>query len=158
MHLLIARLLKRLSGIRDAMNSIANGTNDLSQRLPDKGDEVAQIAQAFNAFSDKLSVVMVQLRDASASVKTQRMRLRQVIRIFPGVPSRRHQAFAKPPAPWKRSRPPLRSQTSRQQKRMNRLAGLCRRIPRRRRRRSGHQHHAVHRTGFRENRRYHQRH
>ncbi|CZU32909.1 TPA: methyl-accepting chemotaxis protein [Enterobacter hormaechei] len=70
MHLLIARLLKRLSGIRDAMNSIANGTNDLSQRLPDKGgDEVAQIAQAFNAFSDKLSVVMVQLRDASASVK-----------------------------------------------------------------------------------------
>lgn len=70
MHLLIARLLKRLSGIRDAMNSIANGTNDLSQRLPDKGgDEVAQIAQAFNAFSDKLSVVMVQLRDASVSVK-----------------------------------------------------------------------------------------
>ncbi|HFD6845447.1 TPA: methyl-accepting chemotaxis protein [Enterobacter hormaechei] len=70
MHLLIARLLKRLSGVRDAMNSIANGTNDLSQRLPDKGgDEVAQIAQAFNAFSDKLSVVMVQLRDASASVK-----------------------------------------------------------------------------------------
>ena len=70
MHLLIARLLKRLSGIRDAMNSIANGTNDLSQRLPDKGgDEVAQIAQAFNAFSDKLSVVMIQLRDASASVK-----------------------------------------------------------------------------------------
>ncbi|KAF6700651.1 HAMP domain-containing protein [Enterobacter hormaechei] len=70
MHLLIARLLKRLSGIRDAMNSIANGTNDLSQRLPDKGgDEVAQIAQAFNAFSDKLSAVMVQLRDASASVK-----------------------------------------------------------------------------------------
>ncbi|KTH88369.1 methyl-accepting chemotaxis protein [Enterobacter hormaechei] len=70
MHLLIARLLKRLSGIRDAMNNIANGTNDLSQRLPDNGgDEVAQIAQAFNAFSNKLSVVMVQLRDASASVK-----------------------------------------------------------------------------------------
>ncbi|CAM6958452.1 TPA: methyl-accepting chemotaxis protein [Enterobacter hormaechei] len=70
MHLLIARLLKRLSGIRDAMKNIANGTNDLSQRLPDKGgDEVAQIAQAFNAFSNKLSVVMVQLRDASASVK-----------------------------------------------------------------------------------------
>ena len=69
-HFLIARLLKRLSDIRDAMNNIANGTNDLSQRLPDNGeDEVAQIAHAFNAFSDKLSVVMVQLRDASASVK-----------------------------------------------------------------------------------------
>ena len=69
-HFLIARLLKRLSDIRDAMHNIANGTNDLSQRLPDNGeDEVAQIAQAFNAFSDKLSVVMVQLRDASESVK-----------------------------------------------------------------------------------------
>lgn len=69
-HFLIARLLRRLSDIRDAMHAIANGTNDLSQRLPDSGDdEVAQIAQAFNAFSDKLSVVMVQLRDASASVK-----------------------------------------------------------------------------------------
>ena len=30
---------------------------------------MAQIAQAFNAFSNKLWVVMVQLRDASASVK-----------------------------------------------------------------------------------------
>ncbi|WP_379933281.1 methyl-accepting chemotaxis protein [Enterobacter sichuanensis] len=69
-HFLIARLLKRLSDIRDAMHNIANGTNDLSQRLPDAGeDEVAQIAQAFNAFSDKLAVVMVQLRDASESVK-----------------------------------------------------------------------------------------
>ncbi|ENA0608458.1 HAMP domain-containing protein [Enterobacter bugandensis] len=69
-HLLIARLLKRLSDIRDAMHSIANGTNDLSRRLPVSGeDEVAQIAQAFNAFSDKLAVVMVQLRDASDSVK-----------------------------------------------------------------------------------------
>jgi len=69
-HFVIARLLKRLSDIRDAMHAIANGTNDLSQRLPEKGeDEVAQIAHAFNAFSDKLAVVMVQLRDASASVK-----------------------------------------------------------------------------------------
>jgi methyl-accepting chemotaxis protein len=70
-HFTIARLLKRLSEIRDAMHAIANGTNDLSQRLPEKGqDEVAEIAHAFNAFSDKLSVVMAQLRDASASVKT----------------------------------------------------------------------------------------
>lgn len=69
-HFVIARLLKRLSDVRDAMHAIANGTNDLSQRLPENGqDEVAEIAHAFNAFSDKLSTVMVQLRDASASVK-----------------------------------------------------------------------------------------
>jgi len=69
-HLLVATVLKRLSTIRDAMHAISSGTDDLSQRLPESGnDEVAQIAHAFNAFSDKLSVVMLQLRDASASVK-----------------------------------------------------------------------------------------
>jgi len=69
-HFLVATVLRRLNTIRDAMRAISSGTNDLSQRLPEVGnDEVAQIAHAFNAFSDKLSVVMVQLRDASASVK-----------------------------------------------------------------------------------------
>ncbi len=69
-HLLVAAVLKRLSTIRDAMRAISNGTNDLSQRLPESGnDEVAQIAHAFNAFSDKLSGVMIQIRDASSSVK-----------------------------------------------------------------------------------------
>ncbi|QMI05377.1 methyl-accepting chemotaxis protein [Citrobacter sp. RHB25-C09] len=69
-HLIVTRLMKRLSQIRDALRNIASGTNDLSQRLPDSGnDEVAQIAGAFNAFCDKLSVVMVQLREASGSVK-----------------------------------------------------------------------------------------
>ena len=93
-HFLIARLLKRLSDIRDAMHNIANGTNDLSQRLPDSGDdEVAQIAQAFNAFSDKLSVVMVQLRDASASVKNAARE----------IAAGNQDLFAKRPAPWKRS-------------------------------------------------------
>ena len=70
-HAIVATLLKRLLTIRDAMLAISNGTNDLSQRLPETGhDEIAQIAHAFNAFSDKLAVVMVQLRDASASVQT----------------------------------------------------------------------------------------
>ena len=70
MHVLVATTLKRLSTIRDAMHDIGSGSNDLSKRLPEEGhDEVSQIAHAFNAFSDKLSVVMVQLRDSSASVK-----------------------------------------------------------------------------------------
>ena len=42
----------------------------ISQRLPESGnDEVAQIAHAFNIFSDKLAVVMVKLRDSSTSVQ-----------------------------------------------------------------------------------------
>jgi len=69
-HFVVAALLKRLLTIRDAMRAISNGTNDLSQRLPETGnDEVAQIAHAFNAFSDKLSGVMVQLRESSVSVQ-----------------------------------------------------------------------------------------
>lgn len=70
MHWIVATLLKRLITIRDAMNAISSGTDDLSQRLPEQGnDEVAQIAHAFNAFSDKLAVVMVKLRDSSHSVQ-----------------------------------------------------------------------------------------
>ena len=70
MHWIVATMLKRLLTIRDAMNAISSGTDDLSQRLPEQGnDEVAQIAHAFNAFSDKLAVVMVKLRDSSHSVQ-----------------------------------------------------------------------------------------
>lgn len=70
MQWMVAALLKRLVVIRDAMNAISSGTNDLSQRLPESGnDEVAQIAHAFNAFSDKLAVVMVKLRDSTHSVQ-----------------------------------------------------------------------------------------
>jgi nitrate/nitrite-specific signal transduction histidine kinase len=70
MHWIVATMLKRLITIRDAMNAISSGTDDLSQRLPEQGnDEVAQIAHAFNAFSDKLAVVMVKLRDSSHSVQ-----------------------------------------------------------------------------------------
>jgi methyl-accepting chemotaxis protein len=56
-------------------------------------------SQAFNAFSDKLSVVMVQLRDASASVKNAAQEIAAGNQDLPGVPSRRHPACAKPPAP-----------------------------------------------------------
>ncbi|MGL4726126.1 MAG: methyl-accepting chemotaxis protein [Scandinavium sp.] len=70
-HLLVATMLRRLLTIRDAMLAIGNGTNDLSQRLPEEGkDEVAQIAHAFNLFSNKLAQVMLQLRDATSSVQT----------------------------------------------------------------------------------------
>ncbi|MBS1206929.1 MAG: chemotaxis protein [Proteobacteria bacterium] len=70
MHWIVTAMLKRLLTIRDAMNAISSGTDDLSQRLPVDGhDEVTQIAHAFNTFSDKLSVVMVKLRDSSQSVQ-----------------------------------------------------------------------------------------
>lgn len=64
-----AATLKPLSLVRDAMEAIGSGTGDLTQRLPADGkDEVAQIANSFNRFVDKLNAVMVRIRDASESV------------------------------------------------------------------------------------------
>jgi methyl-accepting chemotaxis protein len=66
-----ATSFKRLSEVRDAMDAIGSGDGDLTQHLPASGrDEVAQIARSFNAFIDKLSSVMRQIRDASDSVRT----------------------------------------------------------------------------------------
>ncbi len=66
-----ANAFKRLSLVRDAMDSIGSGTGDLTRRLPADGrDEVAQIAASFNKFVDKLLDVMRQIRDTSESVRT----------------------------------------------------------------------------------------
>ncbi|WP_179404981.1 methyl-accepting chemotaxis protein [Burkholderia guangdongensis] len=66
-----ATAFRRLSQVRDAMTAIGSGTGDLTKRLPaDGGDEVADIARSFNAFVDKLSHVMREIRDASESVRT----------------------------------------------------------------------------------------
>ncbi|WP_150303351.1 methyl-accepting chemotaxis protein [Pseudomonas saliphila] len=47
-----------------AMNNIATGEGDLTQRLDATGnDEVAGLARGFNAFTDKLSGVIDELRD-----------------------------------------------------------------------------------------------
>ncbi|MCL2893439.1 methyl-accepting chemotaxis protein [Brenneria tiliae] len=67
---LVTSTLRRLLLIRDAMDDISNGNNDLTQRLPDEGhDEVAQIARSFNTFIDRLGQVMIQIRDISASLQ-----------------------------------------------------------------------------------------
>ncbi|WP_435926894.1 methyl-accepting chemotaxis protein [Dryocola sp. BD613] len=71
--LIITQITKRsvapLVRVREAMDSIARGTEDLTQRLEVHGkDEVAQIASAFNRFVDKLAVVMKSIRSSSESV------------------------------------------------------------------------------------------
>lgn len=69
--LLLSLLLRRLLVARDAMNNIATGEGDLTQRLPEQGnDEVTQIASAFNQFVAKMDGVMLTIRDSSQSVQT----------------------------------------------------------------------------------------
>ena len=72
--LIVSFITKRSLGplirVREAMDSIAEGTEDLTQRLAVNGkDEVAQIASAFNRFVDKLAVVMKSIRSSSESVR-----------------------------------------------------------------------------------------
>lgn len=67
--LLLSLLLRRLLVARDAMDNIASGEGDLTQRLPEEGnDEVTQIASAFNRFVGKMEAVLIDVRTSSESV------------------------------------------------------------------------------------------
>ncbi|HAT30157.1 MAG TPA: chemotaxis protein, partial [Janthinobacterium sp.] len=67
---LVARALKRLELVRDAMADIATGDGDMTRRLDAHGgDELAQIAEAFNLFVDKIAHVLVDIRGISGSVR-----------------------------------------------------------------------------------------
>lgn len=67
--LLLTLLLRRLLVARDAMDNIASGEGDLTQRLPEEGnDEVTQIASAFNRFVSKMEAVLIDVRTSSESV------------------------------------------------------------------------------------------
>ncbi|NYS61187.1 methyl-accepting chemotaxis protein [Vreelandella salicampi] len=69
LSLLLKLLLRRLLSVRDAMNSIASGEGDLTQRLPEEGnDEVSQIAAAFNRFVATMDAVLLDVRSSSEAV------------------------------------------------------------------------------------------
>jgi len=68
---LTAPPFKRLSQARDAMEEVGSGSGDLTKRLPASGnDEVAAIARSFNLFVDKMTSVLIEIRDSSESVKS----------------------------------------------------------------------------------------
>lgn len=60
---------RKLDRVRVAMDDIATGDADLSQRLPAEGqDEVSNIANAFNQFIARIEGVMITIRQSSAAV------------------------------------------------------------------------------------------
>ena len=66
----VARLLRRLPMVRDALADIASGEGDLTRRIDASGqDELAQIARAFNQFADKIAAVLLQIRVAAENVR-----------------------------------------------------------------------------------------
>ncbi|WP_186027885.1 methyl-accepting chemotaxis protein [Burkholderia gladioli] len=61
---------RSLSRVRDAMDTIGSGGGDLTHRLPVAGrDEVAQISASFNAFVDKISAVLHEVKSGVDSMK-----------------------------------------------------------------------------------------
>ncbi|GHB03454.1 methyl-accepting chemotaxis protein [Modicisalibacter luteus] len=65
----LKRAFSGLERVRDALENIASGSGDLTRRLSASGrDEVAQIADAFNRFVDKMERVLITIRDSSESV------------------------------------------------------------------------------------------
>ncbi|MCL7928662.1 methyl-accepting chemotaxis protein [Halomonas llamarensis] len=69
LSLLLKLLLRRLLSARDAMNDIASGEGDLTQRLPEEGnDEVTHIAAAFNRFVAIMDAVLLDVRSSSEAV------------------------------------------------------------------------------------------
>jgi methyl-accepting chemotaxis protein len=67
--LAIGWLLQGLAQVRGAMDQIASGSGDLTQRLAADGeDEIAAIARGFNQFVAKIEHVMIDVRETSQSM------------------------------------------------------------------------------------------
>ena len=65
----VARLLRGLAVMRDAMRNVASGEGDLTLSLPVRGhDELAQIAQAFNQFVAVLRTMFTELRQHAGAL------------------------------------------------------------------------------------------
>jgi len=70
LFVMVARMLSRMTLVRDALEEIASGDGDLTRRLDAGGsDELAQIAGAFNHFVDKISSVLQTIRQTSEAVR-----------------------------------------------------------------------------------------
>ncbi|WP_420286909.1 methyl-accepting chemotaxis protein [Enterobacter sp. BNK-9] len=67
--LMLKKTLKRLLAIRDAMDDISSGSNDLTRSLPQHGhDEIAQIAFSFNTFRETLRGMILQIKEIASAL------------------------------------------------------------------------------------------
>ena len=66
----LTRRLRPLEQVRNAMHEVGAANGDLSRRIDSRGnDELSQIAASFNSFADKLSDMLMEIRDATSSVR-----------------------------------------------------------------------------------------
>jgi methyl-accepting chemotaxis protein len=61
----IFRVIRPINNLKETMQDIAAGEGDLTQRLPEKGnDEINQVAAAFNQFVVKIQETLIQTSDS----------------------------------------------------------------------------------------------
>ncbi|MDC8770693.1 methyl-accepting chemotaxis protein [Roseateles albus] len=71
MATMITTMLRGISRVQAALDEISAGGGDLTQRLPEGGnDEIARIAGAFNLFAKKIQDILLDVRQASNSITT----------------------------------------------------------------------------------------
>ena len=73
-------ITKPLKRALDAMDQIAKGDGDLTQRLDtDSNDEMSELGQAFNNFADQVSDMVTNIRASATSVTHSTQRLDGVL-------------------------------------------------------------------------------
>jgi methyl-accepting chemotaxis protein len=61
----VVRVIHPINSLKETMQDIAEGDGDLTQRLPEKGnDEINQVAAAFNLFVSKIQKTLIQTSDS----------------------------------------------------------------------------------------------
>ncbi|EPA0509669.1 methyl-accepting chemotaxis protein [Vibrio alginolyticus] len=77
LSLLLNKLMRPLSALKDALQDISKGDGDLTVRLPAKGnDEVAQISSAFNVFVGKVHEIITQVVNTGVELNSSAVALR----------------------------------------------------------------------------------
>lgn len=78
LSLLLGKLMRPLSVLKNALHEISQGDGDLTVRLPTKGnDEVAQISSAFNVFVGKVHEIITQVVNTGVELNSSAIALRE---------------------------------------------------------------------------------
>ena len=88
----IAKSITRpIAETTDALNDIAEGEGDLTRRIEVKSkDEMAQLAEAFNRFAEKIHATVVQVSDSTSLLATSAEEMSAITRETQQMANRQH--------------------------------------------------------------------
>jgi methyl-accepting chemotaxis protein len=88
----LLRILVPVNTLTNAMDDIASGEGDLTQRLPVKGsNEIDGLAAAFNRFVEKIQQSILKASDSTQSLTTAAEQLKQIARQSNQATSMQHE-------------------------------------------------------------------